>query len=305
MKNLLLLLLFIPITLQAQFPGTLQQFFDGNDTIPSQRLNVVIDQPANNVWVIGPPNKTIFNAAATLPNAIFTKDSTAYPVSDTSSFSLNLTDTVFNFGGIVAINWKQKIDLENGVDGGLIEFSVDTGKNWTNVFGSMYTYNFFGFNPSNVDTLFNNQLGFTGTDTNWRDIWLCFDGYWLSQYDSVQFRYKLLSDSVQTNQEGWLIDNMSLRPTIIHTINEKERSEYIKLNPNPASDYTSIDLKKQKGEHFIKHVMLYDMKGQLIRSWGLVPNRFKVPLDGLEAGNYLLHVETNIKTEVHQVVVID
>jgi hypothetical protein len=227
----------------------------------------------------------------------------AYPISDTSSFSFGIDRNNFPFVGVYAISWVQKLDLESNADLGIVEFSLDSGKSWANAFTSNLVYNFFGYQSQNVDTLPGNVVGFSGTDSSWAGIWLCFDAFFLSQQDSVRFRFKLLSDSVQSNQEGWMIDDIILRPTIVHTINEGERSEYILLNPNPADQYVSIDLKKSPDIHYIKGIRLYDIGGREVGNWGQVPNRFKVPVDNLKNGQYLMLIETNKKSEMHQLII--
>jgi len=301
MRNLITLLLLLPICVSAQLQRS--QSFDGNDTIPSNRLDIVIDQPLNSSWQIGSPDKVIFDTSFSQPNVIVTDTISPYPISDTSSFSFGLDKNGFPFVGVYAVNWVQKLDLETNADLGLLEFSIDSGNTWANAFTSNLVYNFFGFQIQNVDTLPGNVVGFSGTDSSWASIWLCFDAFFLSQQDSVRFRFKLLSDSNQTSQEGWMIDDITVRPSIVHTINEIERSEYVLLNPNPADQYVSIDLKKSPDIHYIKEVRLYDLNGREIGSWTQVPNRFKVPVGNLKNGQYLMFIETNTKSEMHQLII--
>ena len=120
------------------------QYFDGADTSLYNAILIDIDSDSSNVWQIGIPQKIIFDSAATLPNAIVTDTINFYPSSDTSRFIAKVYLNGNNWG-IFALQWKQKLDLDTAFDGGIIEYSTDTGNTWVNVFNNPNVYNFYGF----------------------------------------------------------------------------------------------------------------------------------------------------------------
>ncbi|MEQ8358420.1 MAG: hypothetical protein RH860_02960 [Cytophagales bacterium] len=191
-----LILALVSNSINAQF---YQQYFDGANTDPATSIIINLDS-SNGIWQIGVPGKTILNSPGSTPNALMTDTINPYPPLNSSQFSFTVgTSWIW---GIVAYQWTQLIDFENGVDGGIVEFSTDSLKTWENAFTSPYVYNFFGYDSQNVDTLSNGEIGFTGTDSLMRNIWLCLDASWLSFQDSVSFRFRLVSDSVDNGNEG-------------------------------------------------------------------------------------------------------
>ncbi len=278
----------------------LYQYFDGADTIPEKSLLVEIDSTEGNIWQIGPPQKTIFNAAATVPNVLVTDTINSIPNNDSSSFQYILPNVDWGWG-ILAVQWTQKLDLDHKKDFGLLEFSVDNGDTWQNAFNNPYVYNFYGFESSNVDTLSDGSIGFTGQDSTWRNIWFCFDGSWLGSNDTIVVRHTLLSDSIDNNNEGWMIDNMIIQMTWIHTIAEKEQEKYIRISPNPSTGRFNIDIKKINGPHIIEHMELSDMNGKLLQKWEYIPTKFFIDLDDYPNGFYYLNIKTNQSSEVHKI----
>lgn len=281
-----------------------QQYFDGADTM-YYSLQVEIRDPEANTWQIGPPQKNIFSSASTLPNAMVTDTINDYPINDTSRFyvSYPLSESEY---GILAFQWKQKLDLDTAMDGGLIEYSLDSGETWISVFNNPYVYNFYGFDDENVDTLPGGEIAFTGTDGSWRDIWLCFDYSWLNNYwymDSMRFRFTLVSDSIEKFKEGWMIDNMVIHPTFIHTINEVPQEKYMQVYPNPASDIVYIEIRKIMEYHIIESMELIDQFGRLVDSWSFVPTKFWFATKPYVNGMYFIRVKTNIQTEVTPIVI--
>ncbi len=296
-----LIIFAAPFMLHAQV--TYRQFFDGADTSVNNSLFVKIDTSSSNVWQIGSPQKDIFDVAATIPNAIVTDTLNYYPVNNTSSFSLGILPELFG-RGIFALQWKQKLDFDSQHDGGIVEFSTDNGVTWDNVFGNPYVYDYYGYNIENIDTLPSGEYAFSGTDTLWKDIWLCFDASWmLSLGDSVFFRYTLKSDSIDNSKEGWLIDNFLAHLTIIHTVdNNAEQEAYIKVYPNPTTGKVNISVKKKEGFHIIEKIELVDVKGKVVQKWGESPTKFFVDISDHPNGVYFLNIKTNKGFETFKVV---
>ena len=137
-----------------------------------------------------------------------------YPINNNSSFTIKVPKFSPHIV-VIAIRWLQKLDIDSCTDGGVIEFSGDNGSTWQNIF---YTpqirnpnvYNVFGYQAANVDSLFNNQIGFTGQDSTWKDTWLCFSASWVATIDTLLLRYSFFSDGINNNKEGWIIDNLNI-----------------------------------------------------------------------------------------------
>jgi hypothetical protein len=297
-----ILLIFFVHYSTAQFHT---QYFDGADTSVWNSILIDIDTASQNVWQIGIPQKAIFDSASTQPNAIVTDTINFYPTNDTSRF---IAKVWMNFGswGVFALQWKQKLDMDTAFDGGIIEYSTDTGNTWVNVFNNPYVYNFYGFQTANQDTLAGGEFAFSGTDSTWRDIWLCFDLSWLQQFqpnDTLLFRFTLLSDSVNNNKEGWMIDNMLSHITIIHTVKEVEQLKYLNVYPNPASNIVNIQAQKIMDFHIIETMELVDPLGRVVDTWANIPTKFWFDTSKYNDGFYFLKIKTNLKSEILPIVI--
>jgi hypothetical protein len=285
---------------RAQFYN---QYFDGADTSAYNSLFIELDTNANNIWQIGSPQKTIFNSAATVPNVIVTDTLNYYPSNNQSVFTFKVPLQIFGFG-ILALQWKQKLNMDADSDGGIIEFSKDSGNTWENVFNNPYVYNFYGYDAVNADTLNTGEYTFSGTDSSWKDIWLCYDLSWASfGNDTLLVRFTFKSDSVNTNKEGWVIDNFMSHITFIHTVKEVTQTEYLNVYPNPASTVVHIEAEKQKDFHIIEKMELINSKGEVVDRWFNCPTKFWFKTNKYADGVYLLKIKTNLKSETLPVVI--
>lgn len=279
------------------------QYFEGADTSIHNSVIVEIDPDTANIWQIGEPNKIIFDSAATVPNAIVTDTINNYPVNNTSRFIIRILND-FTPWGIFALQWMQKLDLDTIEDGGYVEFSIDHGLTWENAFNNPYVYNFYGYQSENVDTLSNGDFVFTGKDTTWANIWLCFDLSWMSTFpDTIIFRFTLKSDYIDNANEGWLIDNFIAQYTWIHTIKKQEPTGYLNVYPNPSNGIIKIETEKLNQFHIIEHMELVDMKGRIVEQWKNIPTKFWFDSTKYSDGLYLLNVKTNLQSETIPVMI--
>lgn len=284
------------------YSQTYTQYFDTpyNPT-DEYSIKINIDNSPSNIWQIGPPQKAIFNSAATPDKALVTDTINNYPNDNTSSFTFTIKP--FFITGILAIQWKQKLDMDKDFDGGIIEYSVDGGSSWVNVFNNPYVYNFYGFDLNNKDTLSSTgEYSFSGTDNEWKDIWLCFHYSWLSYNDSIIMKYTLKSDNINNNKEGWIIDNLQVHPTYVHTVNKPQQKEYIKIHPIPTNGIINIQIKDIDNFHIIEKMELINNQGKVVQEYGVSPTKFYIDISNHPGGIYFLKIKTNKKTETFRVV---
>lgn len=301
-KPLLFLLLSLFMVNNSQTQETFVQYFDGADTSIWNSIIIHIDTNADNIWQVGTPQKVIFNYAATQPNVIISDTILNYPLNNNSSFEFSLNEAGF-YPGIIALQWKQKLDFTENHDGGIIEFWNGQEGEWQNVFNNPYVYAFYGFDISNADTLLSGEYAFSGTDTTWRDIWLCFDYNWMTYLDTLTFKYRIKTDEIGEEKEGWMMDNFMAHITIIHSVNENEQLNYVDIWPNPSSGRLNIDIRKTDGFHIIEKMEIYNIVGGLMESFKNIPTRFFIDVNNYPDGIYLLKVQTNLQTETIRLVI--
>lgn len=283
---------------KAQFYN---QYFDGADTSVLNSLIIQLDTSSTNIWQVGRPQKIIFDSAATFANALVTDTINNYPINNTSRVTFKIVPWVT--WGLLAVQWKQKLDMDLHHDGGIIEYSIDTGVTWTNVFNDPHVYDFYGFQPANQDTLLTGEYALSGTDSIWRDVWLCFDMSWLSFNDSIYFRYTFKSDTINNNKEGWIIDNMMAHISLMHPVKEVSKKDYMNVYPNPTRDIVNIEIQKIQDFHIIENMELLGADGKVIKQWKNVPTKFWFDTTKYPDGLYFLKVKTNIKSETIPIVV--
>lgn len=279
------------------------QYFDGADTSAINSVLFYKDSlDTNNIWQIGTPQKTIFSGASTVPNALVTDTINPYPANNTSTVYAKL-ELSGGWFGVWSYQWNQKIDFGPG-DGGILEFSTDSVV-WQNVFWSPFTYNFFGYDQNNAGIVFGDD-GFVGTDTTWKNVWLCYDLSWLSLQENLFLRYTLMSDSTggfATPNEGWLVDNVLSEPTWVHTVNEVQPDDYMTIFPNPANEKFNIVTEKKTEFHIIEDLSIFSIEGVLVKHFENVPTKFFVEVDDLPNGTYEVQVRTNFDEKKFKLVV--
>lgn len=305
MKKTLLLCIILLFSLRTYAQTDFYQYFDGEDTLTYWSINITFDVDTNNIWQIGPPQKLIFNSASTAPNVIVTDTLNNYPTNNTSTFIAQLGDTYLYpyFYGIVAIQWLQRIDISSNGDIAILEISLDSMQTWANVFDNPLTYNFYGFNAENIDTI-DGEIGFAGTDTSWRDIWYCFDWPYLEIDTGYIFlKYTFKSDSIPEEKEGWMIDNMYAHSTMYHTLNNTNVVDAISIYPVPADDKINIQLQQTQQSHYIESMSITSMQGALINSWNNLPSKYFIDTENYPNGMYILSVKTNLYNESKAIVI--
>lgn len=300
--TLLFIIALFAVSRPAVFAQSgLRQYFDGADTTANQSLIIIRDTAADNTWQIGKPVKTIFNRASTIPNAIITDTSGLYPAGDSSSFSVHFKVSQIAFGtsGLIAIRWQQKLDMEKGKAGGVVEFSKNGGA-WQNMFNNSSVYRLYGFAQANKDTLFNGQYAFSGLDTVWRDIWFCMQA---TSSDSFDVRYTFLSDTGITGREGWIIDNMLVQRTFFHTVGKVESGHAARVYPTSTSGSLIVEAEHRSANHYITSLRITDQSGRIMRQYHDQQSRYILDIGDFPDGRYNVQVRTNLTSEHFSILV--
>lgn len=295
------LLAVLLLSLNYCFAQSYYQDFDGNDTSKLNSIIVHIDTGRQNIWQVGAPHKHYFDSAYSRPNVIVTDTSIPYPVNNTSIFTFELP-TLFVRFDMYAVQWVQKIDMDSGLDGGIVEFSMDTGKTWYNAFNANpYVYNFYGFNPANEMVLPSGDTAFSGTDSTWRDIWLCFNLSVMPPIDSLYMRYRFTSDSVNQNREGWMMDNFGAHITVAHPVKAINADAYIMVYPRLTTGIIYIKAKDKAADFKIQTAELLDESGQMVQQFDIGPGDCSINIVGMASGWYTLRVKTTAITQTYRV----
>lgn len=270
MKNLIvtIFLFFLPSwAVYGQFTFVCIDFENINGCYET----VLTPLDSNSLWQIGMPQKTLFDAAYTLPNALVTDTLNPYPINDTSSFTiLHLAWQGFTFPQNVFMEFQYQIDSDSLTDYGTIEFSPDNGSSWINLLtdsvliDTLNNYYWHAYSWGTGRIVLN---PFTGSSNGWKLFSIMNMGYLGSAFhiqdgDTVLYRFTFISDSIQTNKDGWMIDNFAFEDYAESVVSLPKNTFQSKAFPNPASEQLSIEFENLENEHF--ELFLYNAYGQLI-----------------------------------------
>ncbi len=243
-------------------------------------LYLKIDTSATNIWQVGEPYKTFFHESFSLPNAIVTDTLNNYPINNYSYFDLIIDENSFLWGlDQMCFEFKHKIDTDTLKDGGYITISYDKGVTWYNIIEDT-TQNYqvspvdlyFDMLNQNTylmdDTLYNGEFGFSGkldwttTRFSWTYI-PCKNKQNRNVLDTILIRFNFISDDINSNKEGWMIDNIRLFNVDmggdVETIRKQQHSI---LRTNPVKD-KSLIIFDRRYNHIV--VEVFDIEGKQIQ----------------------------------------
>lgn len=261
----------------------------------------------NNLWQIGTPQKTYFNQANSLPNALVTDTVNTYPNDTTASFIIKFNSWQSTGFPLLQLGWLQKTDMEEGVDGGVIEASYDGGNTWLNVFNdTIYRPVIVG--TYNWDTLYNGQAGITGkSDWNWTAIcWGSYRGTQPWPTANIIVKFTFVADAVDTKQEGWMMDNFLLEGGIIGSTPNLSNLKSISVYPTPTKQSIFIDVSDMLPTE--TKVTIYNTSGvEMFSQLTAMPNfnEMELNLDELPTGIYNLLVNNNEITYHQKIIKIE
>ena len=263
---------------------------------------ITIDTSGQNIWQIGEPNKIFFDSAYSINNAIVTDTLNFYPANNNSYFDLKIG--AFNFYEYypydIFIEIKHKFDSDTLKDGGFISVSYDNGSTWMNIIkDTVYT----GFVPlwQNLnlydlnDTLYNGEYGFSGHSSGWITTYFTWHILPVNRSaniigDTMVIRFNFISDSIDNNREGWMIDNIKLYAVDLGDGIDDIKPLQYKITPNPMSEISIIEL-----ENYNKiQLSIYNIQGQLIKQNNYINNQsIIINKNNLNPGIYFVKIKTD------------
>lgn len=273
-----------------------------------------IDSSSGNVWQVCMPNKTFFDSAFSPDSAIVTNCSDYYPDTNYSYFELYISNA--NHGWYPYSTFfeiKHKYDTDPGLDGGYITVSYDLGKTWMNIihdtvyFGDIYPA--FG-DPhlyTEEDTLFNGEFGFSGNSKDWVTtefswyVWPVVNSK--SVGDTMIVRFNFISDSISSDHEGWMIDDIRLFAVDLgDAINELNISEPIEIYPNPVFSEITIELDRV---YSTIDAELININGKTIERFHISDSDyFTIDCSALKNGLYILKTTLNSKITKYKKIIV-
>jgi len=271
---------------------------------------IIFHSSEDDSWEVGPPQKTIFNAAYSPPNAIVTSLSGYYSVNNHSWFDLIVGDFNTNYGYYfdLFIDFRHRIDSDTLLDGGYVTVSWNKGQSWQNILDDTISPHYYSATPSShfgwygntnlydaTNLLCNGEHGFSGKSNGW--IHSCMAWYSLPVKDPGSFpadtmilRFNFISDNIQNNREGWMIDDIRIFSIDLGggIKDSPFGSPPLRITPNPFSETARVELGKTSDR--VTYTLL-DLSGRLV-SHGEpgTCNGFDLLRGDLERGVYLLKV---------------
>lgn len=296
MKNTILLFsfLFTALSASAQTPIVIAELDSCN--FESHCDMVVLDSTTAGIWQIGQPHKIIFDSAYSPVNVIITDTVNNYPINQNCFFEVLVQSDHGNDN--LRLTFHHRFNTDTLIDGGYIEVSYDDGVTWENIinyttpFGQyLQNENLYSYN----DTLKGGINGFSGNSNGWITssiVWIT-PGVKATSY-TRKLRFHFISDSIETNKEGWMIDDIKLQLLQQEGGIKEVNNSSFKIYPNPANDFLSLDFKEQSLKP--KIITIYNLMGQVVKTISTSNSqKEKIDISELNKGFYILKVFENDK----------
>lgn len=268
MKKLVIILSLVIFSLEYS-PAQITQAI-GNllitDTLETTPLHPWIEIPnaTLNLWQVGIPQKPFFNSGYQNGIPILTDALNSYPNSIDEYFQITIPENDSLYGEVI-LSFYHKYDTDSLMDGGIIDVSNDGGISWVNIKDDI---NHFNFNFINIpqDTIKGGEYGFSGRSEGWQYCEL----YWLyiigvkdreSEFNPI-IRFRFKSDEINTNKEGWMIDQIVFRGYEMMGDVDEFNKNLVKIYPNPSSDiihFNSPNLNLNSC-----NISIFDVSGKIV-----------------------------------------
>lgn len=290
MKNTVLILILL-LTLNAYSQPYWAYTIDFEDTSQFFRISFDTTITSNNTWQIGEPQKTIFDGAYSLPNAIVTDTLNTYPSNDTSIFLItHITCDGFIWPHTVILSGYYKSDSDSLNDYGLIEFSPDNGETWIDLINDTVYSQYYEWSSP--------KPALTGRVNEWTNFYVNLAGlgyvFDIDYQDTVYYKFTFISDEIEEQMDGLMYDNLHFEDWF-EIINEhSEYSFSSKVFPSPATLFLAVEF--ENSEHHTMELSIVDMNGNCVLPQEKTSEKaFHVNTEKLVSGLYFYKV-TDLET---------
>lgn len=263
------------------------------------------------VWERGRSDKPYFGYWGQPVQGLVTDTVASYDTLVDSYFELRIPlEYPYLESGNIILSFRHKYRTDSLIDGGYIEVSHDSGQTWKNLIHddsalAFYTKNLY----SDQDSLMGGHSGFSGSS----DGWVHSQVHWTWAYplkrnganipDTSYLRFHFISDSNQTNKEGWMIERFEFSSIYMTSVEEHEAEELLHgVRPNPMRSSTRIgfDEEELKGARF----RLMDPQGRIVREIEAVRDSpLQLERNGLGSGVYYFRFFSGRKTASGKLIV--
>lgn len=283
-KTLTLALILVSLTAFGQSPWE-NYFYAINfeDTTQLYRINIDTISNPDNIWQIGAPQKPVLTSAYSDPNVIITDTINPYPVNDTSQFVItHIAGEGFMMPHTVTLSGKYWVDSDSS-DYGSIEFSPDNGSTWVNlltdtVYINLYCYEWYSDKP----TLY-------GTSDGWTDFFVELAGFTFvfdfQEGDTVLYRFSFVSDSIQTDRDGLMFDNLEFQDYAEGVEELGYTSIKSECHPNPVEDELTISFENDQNALF--DLFIFDVSGKEIYRSTTSAGKVNLRVESFRKGVYI------------------
>ncbi len=209
--------------------------------------SIIGDTATAPLWQVGHGHKAFFGDDS-LTQTMMTDTLLPYPRNANNFFIVKIKP-IYN----VIVDFWHKYQTDTGRDGGIVEFSLDTGLTWQNVKGEcnidsgigwkgVYTENLYTFN----DTLQTGEPAFTGTQSSTLLSRVQFFLGWPQKTtqkplcnlwsDLIYLRFRFVSDTTVDTLAGWEIDSIKIENDNYGGggVRELAHQQALKVFPNPS-----------------------------------------------------------------------
>lgn len=227
----------------------------------------------NSVWQIGNPQKNIFNGGFNSQKAIVTDTINSYRINDTSSFIVSALHTSLSNNHTLRFTYKSNTDSIN--DYLKLEISSDR-INWTEI-----TNDLNNFYIIKGDTFITGNIDWAVYEVQFH-LWLINNSLLGPPDDTISFRFSFITDSVQTNKDGIMIDDITIN-LAYGSVEDYDDIQDFSIYPNPFYDNLNIETKNKS-----VYIEIYDLFGKKLLNKKVEST--SVDLSFLNSGVYFLKV---------------
>ncbi|MDZ7846769.1 MAG: T9SS type A sorting domain-containing protein [Owenweeksia sp.] len=245
---------------------------------------------ADNLWSHTTPQKMQISGAHSGNMSWLTARDTTYPpLADSYLYTSELP---LAGGQCYTLSFWHWYDTEFNFDGGLVEYTLDTGQTWE-VLGEYEDTAWY--NTPAVQALDAINPGFSGQSGGWTEAYTEINA---TDTGMVRFRFRFASGATG-HGDGWAIDDLcfeqvssNCNPISLRELAPAKNS--LSLYPNPAEDQLHVKLIPAHKSRAISF-KLYDPTGKRIRQWQQAADsdgNYSLPISGLPQGIYTLQLKT-------------